>query len=221
MAPRLRVDFDPLLDESSSSFGSTDADADTATSTSTSSSSMLDSSKNNTNKNKKRGRSVVFCQHVQIHTIPSRMHLSKQEMESLYLSRQDLSAIKRGLIFRMKELERLQGQTTRNGDDIDDDDDDTTANNNNNSNDDTLRGLEACASKTAMERRRRIDVAVQTVLRQQRLGVHDDELVISRLYGKFVQPSVLTARLRGLQDEQQSPYGYQSSSPKQMVMVRS
>jgi hypothetical protein len=207
MAPSLRVvDFDPLLDESSSSFGSS-----TTSSSSTLTNNNENNNENNNNNNKKRGRSVAFDKTVKVHTVPSRKQLSKQEMESLYMSPQDLLAIKRGLILRIRELEQQQGQTNTNDDNDNDDDNDD---------DDTLRGLEECRPQTAMERRRRIDSAVQMVLMRQALGKEDDdECSISESYGKFVRQSAFTAHLRGLQDERKSPYGYQSS-PKQMAMMR-
>jgi hypothetical protein len=197
MAPSLRIDFDPLLDEFSSSYGSA------CTAATVSSSSPL------AKKIKQRGRSVAFCKTVKIHTIPSRKHLSKQEMKSLYLSRQDLLGIKYGLIVLLKQLERQQQQQNTN-----DNNDDAT--NSSDDGDDTLRGLEELGSRKATERRRRIDTAVQTVLERQNLG-EDDEF-ISELYGKCVRQSSWTAHLRGLRDEQESPY---QSSPKKMAMVRS
>jgi hypothetical protein len=186
MAPNLRLDFDPLLDEFYSSYGSSTCTADTL---STGSSSTL------AKKIKKRGRSVAFCKTVKIHSVPSRKHLSKEDNESLYMSRQDFLGIKHGIKILLEQQQ--QRQTT-------------------NDNDDQLRGLEECGPKTARERRRRIVSAVQTVLRRQELG-YDDEF-ISKLYGKCVIQSSWTAHLRGLQDEQESPY---QSSPKKMVMMRS
>lgn len=201
MAPSLRVDLDPFLDEFSSSFGFGSTSCCNATRSSCRSTLV---SKNNNNNNK-RGRSVAFCQTVKIHTVPSRKHLTKQEMESLYMSRHDLMEIKRGLIFRLKQQQQQQ-QHDNDAANSDDDDDDN----------DTLRGLENCAPKTAMERRRRIDTAIQTVLKGQTLG-HDNQF-ISKYYGRFVRQSAWKAHLRGLQDEQESPY---RSSPKHMAMVRS
>jgi hypothetical protein len=200
MAPSLRVDFDQLLEEFSSSFDST------CNARIGSSSTLPNNNNNNNNNSNKRGRSVAFSKTVKIHSVPSRKHLSKQEMESLYMSRQDLWAIKRGLIFRLQQQER---QTTNDNNNTDD-----TINSDND--DDTLRGLEHCGPKTSVERRRRIDSAIQSVLKQKELG-HDDEF-ISQLYGKFVRQSAWTAHLRGLQDEQESPY---QSSPKHRAMVRS
>jgi hypothetical protein len=199
MAPNVRFDFDPLLAEFSSSYdGST-----TCTAATPSSGSTL------VKKSKQRGRSVAFCKTVKIHTVPSRKHFSKQEMESLHMSRQDFLGIKHGVIFRLNQLEQQgQGQTTN------DNDDETT--NSSDNDDDTLRGLEECGPKTYMERRRRIDSAVQTVLRRQKLGC-DDELT-SELYRKCVRQSSWTAHLRGLQDEQESQY---QSPPKKTTMVRS
>jgi hypothetical protein len=197
MATGLRVDFDPLLDEFSSSFGSTCTVA-----TFSSSSKLI-------KKIKQRGRSVAFCKTVKIHTVPSLKHLSKQEMESLYMSREDLLGIKYGIIVLLKQMERQQQQSTN-------DNDDDLTNLSDNDDDDAMRGLEECGSKTAMERRRRINSAVQMVLKRQKLGYHDE--FISELYGKCVRQSSWTAHLRGLQDEQESPY---QSSPKKMVMMRS
>jgi hypothetical protein len=190
MAPSLREEFDPLMDEFSSSFASTCTVA------------TLRSSSTLGKKIKQRGRSVAFCKTVKIHTVPSRTHLSKEEMESSYMSRKDLLGIKYGIIVLLKQLEQQQDDDATSSSDDDDDD--------------TLRGLEQCGLKTVMERRRRIDSAIQTVLKRQKIG-YDDEF-ISELYGKCVQQSSRTAHLRGLQDEQESPY---QSSPKKMAMVRS
>jgi hypothetical protein len=198
MAPSsLRVDSDPLMDELYSSYGSSTCVAAT-----------LSSSSTLAKKIKERGRSVAFCKTVKIHTVPSRKHLSKEDNESLYMSRQDSLGIKHGIIVLLEKQQ--QGQPTN-------DNDDDTTNSLHNNDDDALRGLEECGIKTAMERRRRIDFAVQSVLRRQELGYEDDEF-ISELYGKCVRQSSWTAHLRGLQDEQESPY---QSSPKKMVMMRS
>jgi hypothetical protein len=136
-------------------------------------------------------------------------------MESLYMSRQDLLGIKYGLIVLLKQLERQQ-QQQQQGQNTNDNDDDATNSSNDADGDDTLRGLEELGSKMATERRRRIDTAVQTVLKRQNLGYNDE--FISELYGKCVRQSSLKAHLRGLRDEQESPY---QSSPRNMAMVRS
>ena len=150
-------------------------------------------------KRKLNRTSVKFSKTVTIYQVPNRKQFTKEETRSTYLSSKEIKKIRAEIINAVREIavNKKSIQEVEEEMDI------------------SLRGLESCLPHVAKERKQRMVLATETVLQQQELGVNDVDW-IAEMYSKFSSQAAIQAHLRGLQDQQDSPY----LPPKVKVMLR-
>ena len=171
---------------------------------------LEESPQHGTGGKKRRRRSVAFSEKVDVFTIPNRQQYTLEELEALYMSKKEHKSIQNEVLNLIRELlEQQRKQTQQNTisvvrEAIEEDP--------------ILRGLETVfPSEVATDRRQWRRNAIDSVVRHQSYEAAADHDWIANMYGKHSAPSVSLARMRGLKDEQESPF----LPPRSLVMHRS